>query len=312
MGSVRLDWGRVRLAAMAPVDSDLMDRVDGVLREHALAAVPDPADALSSLSLVDLLTEYGTWMGRVLRAVPRRAHVSRELTTNPRAAKLRRELDALVAKIESGDDLASYLSDRVWKGRDDRQVERSLSGRDDRDLLLAEWGIHHLHLTPNHGPDLLFVAFTDDSAYLIDLYGHRDWARRSVLETVIRNWPDAGILIKTGAIGLTSDWTDRDRKQLRENGISSPMIEFEGAVWAASSLGLTLDGTPGVVAHSVMGLMWTLNDWREHLDERLAQAAHAVNTALRRAACGDWAPTIYEGSIGIAREGCFYPIATLP
>lgn len=67
---------------------------------------------------------------------------------------------------------------------------RCLTGREDRDLMVADWGIHHLHLSSEidsdgfvkRGGDLLFAAFGADDAYLIGIYQHlTDWARKEVL-----------------------------------------------------------------------------------------------------------------------------------
>jgi hypothetical protein len=297
---------------MATTDVDLMDRVEEALRGHVLTTLPDPRGVLPSMSLWDLLSEYGTWRLRLPSRRPRKVHVSHELTTRRRTTTLDKKLTALIDAIQVGEDLASYVSKRVWQGYEAQTEERSLSWRPDRDLMLAEWGVNHLHLSPEHGNCLLFAIFRDNDAYLIDVCTHRDWARRAILEIMIRNWPDAGIVIKTGAIGLTKDWSDRDRKRLREHGISSAMIEFDGHVWAPASIGLTLDGTPVLVANAVMHLTWTLNDWREHLPERLAEAELAVNEALGYETAGEWTPSIYQGNIGIVRDGCFHPIAKLP
>jgi hypothetical protein len=79
--------------------------------------------------------------------------------------------------------------------------------------------------------DLLFAAFKPDDAYLIGVYGHlTDWARRDILEVVVHNWPDAGIMLATFAVGLTQQFADAERQELRHAGISSSMIEIEGKV----------------------------------------------------------------------------------
>jgi hypothetical protein len=130
---------------------------------------------------------------------------------------------------------------------------------------------------------------------------------------MIHNWPGAGIVIKLqGVIDLTSDWGDRDRKELREAGIAGSMIEYDGAVWSAASVGQTLDGTPMLVAQAVMGLMWRLNDWREHLMDRLTAAEHAVNQHLGRNVDEEWEPAVHDNAVGIVRGGCFYCIGELP
>lgn len=296
---------------MSVTNADLVDRVETVIRQHVLASVPDTSGKLASMDLHGLLSEYGTWRSRLVSTAPRRCHSSAELLADPKAAQRRDDLDALIATIEAGEDLGPHLSRRVWTGHDPNAP--SLAAREDRDLLLADWGVHHLHLTPTHGDDLLFAVFRPNNAYLIGLYSHRDWARRSTLETMIRNWPDAGIVIKLqGVIGLTNDWGDRDRKQLREAGIAGSMIEYDGAVWAAASLGQTLDGTPMLVAQAVMRLTWKLNDWREHLVDRLTAAEHAVNEHLGRNVDEDWEPTVHDNAVGIVRGGCFYCIDELP
>lgn len=288
-----------------------MDSVEAVIRQHVLDCVPDTSGKLASIDLRGLLSEYGTWRSRLVSPVPRRCHLSAELQADPKAAKRSDDLDALITKIEAGEDLEPHLSRRVSTGHDPNAP--SLSAREDRDLLLADWGVHHLHLTPAHGDELVFAVFRPNDAYLIGLYRHRDWARRSILETMIRNWPGAGIVIKLqGVLGLTNDWGDRDRKQLREAGISGSMIGYDGAVWAAASVGQTLDGTPMLVAQAVMGLTWRLSDWREHLVDRLTTAEHAVNQHLGRNVDEEWEPAVHDNAVGIVRGGCFYCIGELP
>jgi hypothetical protein len=289
----------------------LMNRVEAVLREHALALIPDPTGALRNMPLGDLMRELARRRARMVSAVPRRVHTSSEFEADRNATRAKPELDGLVAKIEAGESLDPHLGTQVWLPYDPAAASAPPSARTDRDLLLADWGIYHLHLAPEHRPDLLFVAFKPEDAYLIGLYRDTDWVRRSALETVIRNWPDAGIVLKTGATSLVSDAVDGDREH-REAGISGPMIEYDGAVWAAASLGMTLDGMPLQVAQAVMMLMWALDDWRAHVEDWLDDAAVAVNEALGEQVEGEWAPAIYDGDVGIVRAGCFHPIARLP
>lgn len=67
-----------------------------------------------------------------------------------------------------------------------------------------------------------------------------------------------------------------------------------------------------LVTQAVMGLTWTLNDWREHLADRLAAAENAVNQHLNRSVDERWEPTIHDNAVGIVRGGCFYCIGELP
>ena len=73
-----------------------------------------------------------------------------------------------------------------------------LKTRRDLDLLIADWGIHHLHLSPERDGrrtgDLLFAVFRPDDAYLLQILPHGNWAELSLLETIVRNWPDGALI----------------------------------------------------------------------------------------------------------------------
>lgn len=78
------------------------------------------------------------------------------------------------------------------------QRDKRLHRRSDLELLISDWGLHHLHLTTELEPDgfvertddLLFAAFTDKDAYLIGIYPHGSWVLREVIETLVQEWPD--------------------------------------------------------------------------------------------------------------------------
>jgi hypothetical protein len=55
-------------------------------------------------------------------------------------------LTSLTQRIENGDDLKPFLSENIEFAIDQSEgTPRHL--RKDLDLLLAEWGVHHLHLS---------------------------------------------------------------------------------------------------------------------------------------------------------------------
>lgn len=227
----------------------------------------------------------------------------------------------IVKEIEGGADLTPRLSKRVLVAHDtSADPTASLARREDRDLMLADWGIHHLHLATaipsdgfvERGEDLLFAAFLPDDAYLIGIYGHlTDWARKEVLEILVRNWPASGLVFETGAIGLTNEHSDEDRRILRNHGISSPMIVLDGKVWASAALGHSADGAPMRAAQLAMAVVWAIEQWREHPDELLAQAARAVDEAAGRRVAGDWEPVVSDECLGLRREHVFHCIARL-
>jgi hypothetical protein len=235
--------------------NELVGRLEQASREHALAAMPaDPTGALAAMSLRDLLQAYGSWKARLVPARPRTVHISSELAASPEMAQHKAELDAIVAKIGAGAELRPHLSKPVRFAYDAAAKPGDpLQHRKDRDLLIADWGIHRLHLSSEEeandsgfvkrGGPLLFTIFRHNDAYLIGVFSHGDWALKQVLEIVVRNWPDAGIVLdsKSGAV-LAHEYTDDERLELRNCGVAMPAIMVDGRMWASAALGQTGDG----------------------------------------------------------------------
>jgi hypothetical protein len=99
--------------------------------------------------------------------------------------------------------------------------------------------------------------------------------------------------------------------ELRNTGISGSAVEVDGKVWAAAAIGQSSSGEPYAASRLRMLVMHTLDDRREHLDERLAQAALAFDAAAGRDVTGDWEPSVDNEWAGIVREGEFHPIGAL-
>lgn len=293
----------------------LVDRLEAVIREHVLAALPDPArEESADASLSHLLLTYGNWRTRFVAPGPREIHLSKELEAMERGV----ELEVLVSKIRSGEDLGPHLS-RSVKYATDRTARNpaNLSRRKDLDLMHAEWGVHHLHLSPEveadgftkRGDDLLFAAFRPEDAYLIGVYPHGSWVSKDVLAVIVRNWPDAGLLHSLNFVtGLTQEYSDEDRLKLRNSGITQP-IQIDGRVYVP--LGQTTAGTPISVTRNVDALIWTLRGWREIGEELLAEASGLVDKAAGRSITDAWLPTVHEDHCGLLRESYFVPIAKL-
>jgi hypothetical protein len=102
--------------------------------------------------------------------IPARArdcHVSAGMRASPKFTEHKRALETIINMIETGAELTLHLSKKATiahiPGADFKEPGR----RDDRDLLLGEWGVYHLHLAAEHADDLVFAMFTRTDAYLI-------------------------------------------------------------------------------------------------------------------------------------------------
>ena len=287
---------------------ELIDRLEEVIREHVLEAMPeDRSGHLATEPLPEVLMSYETWRSRLIPAQPRCPHLSPELQASPKAVEHKAALDAIVRKIEAGDDLTPHLSESIDKAHA-------------RDRMLADLGVHHLHLSTQLGPngrfvergnDLLFVAFKPGDAYLIGIYEHvTDWARKDILATIARNWPEVGVVHELkSVIGLTHEFDDADRLEIQKAGVSVGAIETDGKVFM--TLGQSFAGEPYSAQRLRMVVMHMLDDWREHIEERLAEATVAVDAAAGREVTGDWEPVVYNECAGLQREDVFHPIAAL-
>lgn len=272
----------------------------------------DPSGDLASKSISDLLLVYGNWRSRLVAAMPRVVHISQELEASSKFKEHEAALKAIVAKIETGEDLTAHLSKRTQIAYEPQaSASAPLEYRHDRDLLIADWGIHHLHLSTaleSNGSfvrrtgDLLFVIFTVDDAYLINVYPHGSWVLKAVLETVIRNWGEVGVLRKSRfAIGLSQQYGDSDRLELRNAGLAQA-IEIDGGVYMP--IGQTLAGTPMAVTMQVNTLVWAFREWREKIGDRLAAAYNGKFVY--------WLPAIIDGQCGFSAGANFVPVGALP
>jgi hypothetical protein len=132
--------------------------------------------------------------------------------------------------------------------------------------MLADWGIHHLHLSSTLRPE----EFTERGRDLLFAVFHP---------------------------------TDQERQAESKAGISGSLFEIDGHVYGM--LGQTAPGIPMPVAMRVQELMWRLWDLRENLDERLEQYLAPAEERAGRKLSGDWAPAVYDGFAGLKRDDVF-------
>ncbi len=177
-------------------------RLRDEVRTYVLGRMPtDPSGELAAMDLSSLLIAYGNWQGRYVRVHPRSVRESRELQANPKYTDHAQALAAVSAEIFAGRDLTSRLSGQVKTAYVPTSKRRAGKHRPDQDLLLGDWGIHHLHLGESRidvarvarTGDVLLAYFTGNAAYLIDIVGHPatdNWAQRSILRTAVQNFPE--------------------------------------------------------------------------------------------------------------------------
>lgn len=203
---------------------------------------PQIVAELQAKPIATLLVIYHNWLSRLLRPTQRSVHLSREFLQNPMRATHAAGLAATLSDIEYGRDLSPRLSKLVVNG----YSANSSSQTKDKDLMLNDWGIHHLHLGTVPDPkdpvfvgrtrELLFVIFRPSAAYILDIFRHAAWADRDIVRIAIGNWPDLELFLELkGILGAARSYTEHELQKLRQAGITS-FAEVDGRIFVGRGM----------------------------------------------------------------------------
>ena len=168
--------------------------------------------------LHNLLLHFFTVYSRRLPVRKWNVHISDKLSD---AA----EIIDIADKLSHGEDVNSLLSNRV----------RKLNQSKFADLLLAEWGIHHLHFEENRSDELLFIYFNGNDSYLIDILKHEKadgavvtWTNTDLIQVMHDNWPNVlrPYIFKTNS--QSPVLTTEQRRTLRNKAATTTVIVNDG------------------------------------------------------------------------------------
>lgn len=153
-----------------------------------------------------------------------------------------------------GRELNSFLSRRV---RNPFQ----------RDALLSDWGIHHLHLNlvldasefRLRSDRLLFVRVQPEGLYFIAVGNHESWSDVDLVEIIHANWPET--IERYRILGWSAPrmaWSSEERQQLRNAGGQTLVSTRDGTTYAPIGGGYATDG-------SSLDLSFHLSQTRQYL-----------------------------------------------
>jgi hypothetical protein len=128
----------------ADFHSDLRHIFAGVLNMNADV---DSQRDIHNMTEFQLVACYLNWRGRIIDPQPRRLIESSEFVLTKQNPIYANRVTNLLSKIQNGGDLTPHLSKRIREVYTHRQTPKPFGGRPDLDLLLNEWGIHHLHIS---------------------------------------------------------------------------------------------------------------------------------------------------------------------
>jgi hypothetical protein len=237
----------------------------------------DPAvgATLANKHPAEILCLYLNWRNRLIPARPRTVARSITFSQNSVAVERSESISKIITDIEEGNDLTKYLSRRVTTGfaLPAKPGVKQLAKLQHLDLLLNEWGIHHLHISTAIEADgfverddpLMFAMFEPEAAYLLDIGTHSSFVDQRLAKIAVENWPDAQLFLEIKDIQLRNGvpYSQDDRKQMRSAGIFS-FIPIGDKVFAPRG-GISAAGTSTQASLQTNHIMRTLRAFEERV-----------------------------------------------
>ena len=232
------------------IDMDfLSDLAQAIISDFTEQGICFPQHA----DVADLASRYLEMRIRRIEPAPRTVHFSEEIHHSlgdlVRSEDFRRGSKAVEAwttvfylrhLFEIGGTVLPHLSERV-------------NHTEERDGLLWDYAMHHMHLSRNAGKGgfversdwLLLAIVADKDAYFVDVRPHTDpdrlqWVRQDLLTIVHSNWPE--LTASRALNGVSGDTiTDIEKRELRRKK-ANLVHNIAGKAIAPLGWGTTADG----------------------------------------------------------------------
>jgi len=190
--------------------------------------------------------------------------------------EVRRGFNILKRLIRQGADINNYQSKTLIRFHDASGSDKAKR----TDLLWADWGITHLHITDitldkgdsfshrkcsNGECWLLFCLFFGKEACFIDIRKHNDeflFSDIELMRIIKKSWPNYMSRFKLkGILAGRKTWTNQEIAMLRKAGIFSPIV-LDDEVFMGPGRGITSASTPAIVVRAADDVI----DWVESLE----------------------------------------------
>jgi hypothetical protein len=241
-------------------------------------------DGFAALTVDEQAWRFMNWLARLVHPHPRQVAIAQGFDELPAVQSNRRDVDALLTKISRGCDLNARLSDDVNEGYCSHPPGKKHGP--DFDMLLNEWGIHHLHLSSEPGKqgfnkrtkELLYVIFGLRAAFVLAVSSHGAWTSRRLIEAAIRSWPQQKLFVPLN-VHPGRDPTENEHKALRKAGANTASLVGEQLWISAVTCGIStalVSLRTSQEACRVLRCVCQADEHPEHLTRQLMEAA-AIN-----------------------------------
>lgn len=213
-----------------------------------------------------LICVYSNALRRIVTAIPRKIHKAETFSVPQEHAVA---LNTIEQKIRNGEWIVPYL-------------HRKITLPDYDDLLLNDWGIHHLHLGTevcadgfvNRTGQLLYVCFRDTidfygsgdiDAYFIGVMDHHTFTAQTLIQIMYDNWPHILQPVKIGGKLYGDRPTDEDIRALRKGHVMYCLEMNDGTALFPPGGGLTTAGTAAIDTQRAVHLL----NWAKHQQDQV-------------------------------------------
>lgn len=228
-----------------------------------------------------VLLNYLNVINRMIYNVRRMVFISDEINKKVHNKEIPTEyieaLELFYSKFRNGDDITPYLSRRIYKSKLSK-YKKSYQGKESRDLLLYDWGIHHLHLTPEdvdanektstRSEYLLFIKVKQNAVYFVDVLKHdtKEFANKNLIRIIDRNWPQ---LLKDKVLSdvkIKSEFTEEEIIRQRQSG-KLVLYNIDGKTYGLIGGGITSNSVSITYVRIADNIFNTLNGFEEYIDK---------------------------------------------
>lgn len=264
-------------------------------------------DAFAALDVHEQAWRFMNWQSRFVHPHPRQINKANGFDDLPAVRANRPDVDALLASLARGDEVNAHLSDKIMKG-----YCLHLPGRKDGldfDLLLNNWGIHHLHLDQAPGKDgftartkeLLYVILGRGVAFVLAVAPHGEWTNRRLIEATVQSWPNQGLFVAL-SVRPGREWPEKEHQKLRKAGASTAAVVDDQCWMSGVTGGMSTALVSCRVVRETSQLLRCLYQATEHPEHLYRQL---VNTAALNGLAWPKEPNISVRSLKGPDRYCF-------
>ena len=260
---------------------------------------PKLISKIKDYDLKNLLKHFFTVNRRRIIQKKWDVHISKELKAKPVFSLIQ----DIIKKLKDCDDVNDLISNRVRKLDQNKDANT--------DLLLYEWGIFHLHLSPGKGDELLCVYFTEDSALLIDVLKHEKkeagnitWTNTNLIQIIHDNWPEAISRFRHQDNSPIQNLNVNQRRTLRQKAANTTVVLKDGTEYLPTGGGFTSSKHPistiiqsDMLLNQVVGLEEAVKENEEMIIKTLSKTSGDIEIGLKLN--DNIQPVVYEKKTNI-------------